>query len=178
MNHPYQQGHIIGYRGIVPTLHASTYVAPTAVITGDCHIGAGSSVWFGAVIRADVHHVRVGDNTNIQDGAVCHVTTNKWPLIIGHGVTVGHGAVLHGCTVQDFALVGMGSTVLDGAVVEGESMVAAGALVSPGKVVQSGWLWAGVPARPVRRLTSQELSYLHWSATHYTQVAQNYVIGA
>lgn len=174
----FHQGLILAYQGVSPTLHPTTYIAPTATVTGDCHIGAGSSLWFSAVIRADVHHVRIGENTNIQDGAVCHVTTGKWPLIVGNGVTIGHRAVLHGCTVHDFALVGMGSVVLDGAVVQAESMVAAGALISPGKVVESGWLWAGVPARPVRRLTAAEHTYLHWSASHYTQVAQNYAQGA
>jgi gamma-carbonic anhydrase len=165
---------ILPYKGIRPTLAPDVYVAPTAAVIGDVHVGAGSSIWFGAVLRGDVHRIRVGEGSNIQDGAVCHVTTDKWPLVIGHRVTVGHRAVLHGCTVGDGALVGMGATVLDGALLEPRSMVAAGALVAPGKVVPTGWLWAGVPARPMRALTDAELAYLSWSGPHYREVAGHY----
>lgn len=172
----FHQGVILPFKGVVPVLDATAYVAPTAAVTGDCVLGAGCSVWFGAVIRADVNSVRVGENTNIQDGAVCHVTTGKWPLTLGRDVTVGHRAVLHGCTVEDGALIGMGSVVLDGAVVQRGAMVAAGAVVSPGKVVESGWLWAGVPARPVRPLTAEEKAYLPWSATHYVDLARAYAL--
>lgn len=168
---------VLPFKGTHPEIAADVFLAPTACVLGDVHIGAGSSVFFGAVLRGDVHHIRIGEMTNIQDGAVGHVTTNRHPLIIGHRVTVGHRAVIHGCTIGDESLIGMGSVVLDGAVVEPGAMVAAGALVSPGKVVQSGWLWAGVPARPVRELTADEKKYLGWSAQHYQKVAADFRAG-
>jgi carbonic anhydrase/acetyltransferase-like protein (isoleucine patch superfamily) len=168
------RGLVIPFGGKTPQLAPDVWIAPTAVVTGDLVMGAGCSVWYGAVIRADVHAVRIGEGTNVQDGAVLHVTTGKWPLMIGNRVTIGHRAVLHGCTVEDESLIGMGAIVLDGAVVETGAMVAAGALVSPGKRVTSGWLWAGVPARPVRELTAEEKRYLGWSSTHYTKLAAQY----
>ncbi len=165
---------ILSFKGIMPTLHATTWVAPNATVIGDTHIGARSTIWFGAVLRGDVNHIRIGEETNVQDNAVIHVTTNGNPTILGNRVTIGHAAILHACKVEDEALVGMGATVLDGAIIQSRSMVAAGALISPGKIVETGWLWAGVPAKPVRRLTDDELKYLSWSATHYANLAENY----
>lgn len=165
---------ILSFKDISPTLATTTWVAPNATVIGDTHIGAHSNIWFGAVIRGDVHHIRIGEYTNVQDNAVIHVTTGKFPTIIGNRVTIGHSAVVHACTVEDGSLIGMGSTILDGAIIEKNSMVAAGAVVSPGKRVTSGWLWAGVPARPVRVLTDEELTYLQWSATHYAKLAALY----
>lgn len=159
----------------MPTVGEKVFVAPGAAVIGDVHLGAGSNVWFNVTIRGDVNHIRIGVGTNIQDNAVCHVTYQKHPLIIGNNVTVGHGAILHGCTVHDTALIGMGSKVLDGAVVESGAMVAAGALVGPGKVVKSGELWAGVPAKPMRALTQAEKDYLPWSAEHYMRLAEQYL---
>lgn len=164
----------VTYQGISPTLAPDVFVADTARIIGDTHIGSRSSVWYGATLRGDVNSIRVGELTNIQENAVCHVTFEKWPLIIGNRVTIGHGAIVHGCQLHDECLIGMGATVLDGAQVESFSMVAAGSLVAPGKVVESGWLWAGVPARPVRRLTDEERAYLPWSALHYAELAARY----
>ena len=169
---------LIPFRGIQPTVAGSAWVAPNATVIGDTHLGAGTSVWFGAVIRGDVNHIRIGENTNVQDNAVIHVTTNGHPTLIGHRVTIGHSAVIHACTLHNECLVGMGAVVLDGAVVETGSMVAAGALVSPGKIVTSGWLWAGVPAKPIRLLTLQEKEYLSWSAQHYAQLATAYITPA
>ena len=117
------------FQNIQPTIHPQAWVAPTATVIGDTHLGAGTNVWFGAVLRGDVHHIRVGENTNIQDNAVVHVTTGKFPCLIGHRVTVGHSAVVHACTLGDECLVGMGAVVLDGAVIESGAMVAAGAVV-------------------------------------------------
>lgn len=164
----------LSFKGITPQVDPSAWMAPNCTIIGDTHIGAHSSIWFGAVLRGDVHHIRVGEYTNIQDNAVIHVTTNKFPTLIGNRVTIGHSAVVHAATLEDECLIGMHSTVLDGAVIQSRSMVAAGALVSPGKVVESGWLWAGVPARPVRKLTEDELAYLAWSATHYAKLSDAY----
>lgn len=164
----------IAFKGKLPLVANNAWIAPNATVIGDTQIGSRSSIWFGAVLRGDVNHIRVGEFTNIQDNAVIHVTTGGNPTIIGHRVTIGHAAILHACIVQDESLVGMGATVLDGAVIQPRSMVAAGALVSPGKVVETGWLWAGVPAKPVRKLTDDELRYLAWSATHYANLADNY----
>lgn len=162
------------FKGKVPQVDVAAWLAPNCTVIGDTTIGAHSTVWFGAVLRGDVNFIRIGEYTNVQDNAVIHVTTNGKPTIIGNRVTVGHAAILHACTVEDEALVGMGATVLDGAVIQSRSMVAAGALVSPNKVVESGWLWAGVPAKPVRKLTDDELNYLAWSASHYANLAQHY----
>ena len=162
------------FKGITPQVHPQTWLAPNCTVIGDTVIGAHSSIWFGAVLRGDVHHIRIGEYTNVQDNAVIHVTTGKFPTLIGNRVSIGHSAVVHACTLEDECLVGMNSTVLDGAVVQSRAMVAAGALVSPGKVVESGWLWAGVPARPVRKLTEDELNYLAWSATHYANLSASY----
>ena len=164
----------ITFKGLVPQIHPAAWLAPNCTIIGDTHIGAHSTVWFGAVLRGDVNHIRIGEYTNVQDNAVIHVTTGGLPTILGHRVTIGHAAILHACTVEDEALVGMGATVLDGVVIQSRAMVAAGSLVSPGKVVESGWLWAGVPAKPVRKLTDKELEYLAWSATHYANLSTNY----
>lgn len=166
---------IVTFQGVTPTIGRDVFIADTARVIGDTHIGADSSVWYGATMRGDVHRIRVGEMTNIQENAVCHVTTERWPLIVGSRVTVGHAAVIHGCTIQDECLIGMNATVLDGAVVETMSMVAAGSLVAPGKVVTSGWLWAGVPARPVRELTPEEKAYIGWSAPHYAGLARRFM---
>lgn len=164
---PFRGAMIIPYRGVRPTIDQSVFVAPGATIIGDVRIGAGSSVWYGSVIRGDVHHIRIGEMTNIQDGTIIHVTHDTHPTVVGNGVTVGHRVILHGCTVHDYALIGMGSTVLDGAVVEARAMVAAGALVTPGTVVPTGTLFGGVPARKLRALTEAEMADFTTSAERY-----------
>lgn len=165
---------VIPFKGIVPTIAGEAWLAENATVIGDTHIGPRSTIWFGAVLRGDVNHIRVGEFTNVQDNAVIHVTTGGNPTLIGNRVTVGHSAILHACTVEDESLIGMGATVLDGALIQTRAMVAAGALVSPGKVIETGWLWAGVPAKPVRKLSDDELAYLAWSATHYATLAKSY----
>jgi carbonic anhydrase/acetyltransferase-like protein (isoleucine patch superfamily) len=162
------------YKGILPTIAESAWISPTASIVGDTHIGARSNIWFGVTVRGDVHHVRIGEATNIQENAVVHVTHQKHPCIIGHRVTVGHGAIIHACTLGDECLVGMGSIVLDGAVVESGAMVAAGAVVSPGKVVPKGHIWAGTPAKLLRPMSDEEKRYLAWSSEHYCKLAEAY----
>lgn len=171
---PSLPGVFLPFKGQVPQVDPTAWMSPNCSIIGDTAIGAHSSIWFGAVLRGDVNYIRIGEYTNVQDNAVIHVTTNGNPTIIGNRVTVGHSAVIHACTLQDECLVGMHATVLDGAVIQSHSMVAAGALISPAKVVESGWLWAGVPAKPVRKLTEDELSYLSWSASHYAALANSY----
>ncbi|MCS7085783.1 MAG: gamma carbonic anhydrase family protein, partial [Bacteroidia bacterium] len=138
-------------RGFTPQIHPTVFLAETAVVIGDVVIGPESSVWYNVVIRGDVHSIRIGSRSNIQDGAVVHCTYQKAKTDIGNNVTVGHGAIVHGCTLHDFVLIGMGAKVLDHAVVESESVVAAGSVVLERTVVESGWLYAGVPAKKVKR---------------------------
>jgi gamma-carbonic anhydrase len=162
------------YDGRAPRLHPSVYVAETGVVVGDVEIGEGSSVWFGAIVRGDVHHVRIGARTNLQDQTVVHVTGGKHPTIVGDDVTVGHRVVLHGCTVHDRCLVGIGAIVLDGAVLEPDSMVGAGALVAPGMIVPSGTLVLGSPAKVKRKLTAEEIAFFRTSAERYAGYAARY----
>src|SRR5208337_2586913 len=145
-------------------IHPEAFVAPGAVVIGDVVIGAGSSVWFNCVVRGDVHHIRVGERTNIQDGTVVHVTGGKFATHIGSDITIGHGCVLHACTLEDGCFIGMGAIILDGAVVESGAMVAAGALVTPGKRVKAGELWAGNPAKLLRPLSPDDITAFPKSA--------------
>ena len=142
---------------------------------GDVVMGEQCSVWFHAVIRGDVHYIRLGDRTNVQDLCMLHVTHDTHPLIIGSDVTIGHAAVVHACTIHDACLIGMHATVLDGAVVHRHSMIGAGALVAPGKVVGEGELWVGNPARCVRKLSAQEIERLYYSAQHYVRLKDRYL---
>lgn len=160
-------GLLIPYMGIMPTLHDSVFVAQGAVILGDVEIGADSSVWFNVVIRGDVHWIRIGERTNIQDLAMLHCTYKKNPLSIGNDVTVGHHAMLHGCTIGNSILIGMNATILDRAIVEDYTMIAAGSVVREGWTVPSGHLVAGVPAKVVRPLTDDERAFLDQSARNY-----------
>ncbi|WP_449255477.1 gamma carbonic anhydrase family protein [Bosea sp. (in: a-proteobacteria)] len=157
--------------GIAPELHETSFVAPGAVVIGSVSIGAESSVWYGAVLRGDEEEIRIGERSNIQDGAVVHTTCGQGPAIIGSDVTIGHRAVLHGCRIGDGAMIGIGAIVLDGAVVEPGAIVAAGAVVAPGKVVGSGMLWAGCPAREMRAIKPAELTFLHDNPAHYAAQA-------
>lgn len=162
------------YADIVPVIDESVFIADGAVILGDVHIGKDSSVWFNVVIRGDVHQIRIGERTNVQDLSMLHVTYNKHPLSIGNGVTIGHCVMLHGCTVEDFALIGMNATVLDGAVIGHHSMVAAGAVVREGFVVPPRTLVAGVPAKIVRQLSDDECAKLEQSAQNYIDYVSSY----
>jgi len=167
-------GLIITYGGITPTLHPSVFIAQGAVVLGDVEIGEHSSVWFNSVIRGDVHEIRIGRRTNIQDLSMLHTTYNKHPLHIGNDVTVGHHAMLHGCTIEDLVLVGMQATILDRAVVRKHSIVAAGAVVREGFEVPEGTLVAGVPAKVVRELTEKEHEKLVQSAQNYIDYVASY----
>jgi carbonic anhydrase/acetyltransferase-like protein (isoleucine patch superfamily) len=159
------------FKGRMPSLASDVFLAPDAVVIGDVTIGAGSRVWYGAVIRGDVHWIRIGERTNIQDVSVLHVTAGTHPLSIGSDVTVGHRAILHGCTVEDECLIGMGSVVLDGATVGAGSLVAAGALVPVGMQVPRGSLVAGVPAQVKRAIRPEDLERQRRSARHYQELA-------
>jgi len=169
------------FEGVSPGLGEAVYVDEAATIIGDVQIGANSSVWPACVLRGDVHRIRIGARTNIQDGSVLHVSHDSayhpggFPLIIGDEVTIGHNAVVHACTVGDRCLLGMGCIVLDGAVLEDEVMLGAGSLVAPGKRLKSGYLWLGQPARRVRPLTDEEKLFLRYSAEHYVRLKNRHL---
>lgn len=164
-----------------PKIGANTYVDPTAVIIGHVEIGQDSSIWPFTAIRGDIHHIKIGNRTNIQDGCVLHIThasdyhPNGFGLSIGSDVTIGHKAMLHGCTISDLCVIGMGSIVLDGAIIESEVILGAGSIVTPGKILKSGYLWVGTPALPKRPLTSEELTFLRYSAQSYVKLKNNYL---
>ena len=165
---------IIPYRGITPKIHPSVFIAEGAQIIGDVEIGAESSVWFNTVIRGDVHYIRIGERTNIQDNCVLHVTHNTYPLVIGSDVTVGHGAILHAATIKDRCLIGMGAKVLDDATVGPYAFVAAGSLVLEHFEVPEGALVAGVPARVKRMLSEEERQQIVQSAQNYVGYVKTY----
>ncbi|GAB0153519.1 gamma carbonic anhydrase family protein [Marinobacterium sp. BA1] len=164
------------YQGMTPKLGERVFVDPSAVVLGDVEIGNDSSVWPLVVIRGDMHRIRIGRCSSIQDGSVLHIThagpynPDGFPLIIGDHVTVGHQAMLHGCTIGDRVLVGMGAMIMDGAVVENEVIVGAGSLVPPGKTLKSGYLYVGRPAKPQRELTEQERAFFTYTAENYSRL--------
>ncbi|MDT8410735.1 MAG: gamma carbonic anhydrase family protein [Wenzhouxiangellaceae bacterium] len=164
-----------------PSIGERVWVDPLATVIGQVELGDDVSVWPGVVLRGDVNRIRIGARSNIQDGTIGHVThagpysPGGLPLTVGEDVTVGHAAVLHACTIGDRCLIGMGALVLDGAVIEHDVMLAAGALVSPGKRLEAGWLYRGRPARPVRRLDEAELEMLKYSAVNYVRLKNQYL---
>lgn len=165
---------ILPYKGTLPTLNDGVFIAPSSVVIGDTVLGANVSVWFNVTIRGDVNTIRIGENTNIQDGTTCHVTYKKYPLSVGENVTVGHNAILHGCTIGSNCLIGMGATVMDGAIVEDDCMVAAGAVVTQGKVVKKGEVWGGFPAKKMRDMTDDDRAFIAGNAKHYVSLASDY----
>lgn len=143
--------------GKTPIFGNDCYLAETATIIGDVVIGDACSIWFGAVLRGDVHYIRIGNNSNVQDNAVIHATYKKSPTNIGNNVTIAHGAIVHGCTIQDNVMIGMNAVVLDDAVIESNSIVAAGSVVSKGTVVESGTVYAGIPAKKIKDISTELL---------------------
>jgi carbonic anhydrase/acetyltransferase-like protein (isoleucine patch superfamily) len=172
--------HLRTFEDHSPVIDAEAWLDPLCLVIGDVHIGADSSVWPGAVIRGDIHRIRIGRETNIQDGCVLHISHDGpfmpggSPLTVGDRVTVGHKAVLHGCEVHDDCLIGMGAIVMDKAVVESGVMVGAGSLVPPGKTLASGYLYTGSPARQARPLSEREKEYFAYSASYYAKLAQRH----
>lgn len=164
-----------------PSIGASAYLHDSAQLIGDVRIGRDSSIWCNTVLRGDVNRIVIGDCSNIQDFAMGHVSHKSAakpegsPLTIGHYVTIGHSVILHGCSIGDECLIGMGSIVMDDAVIEKQVMLGAGSLVSPGKTLESGYLYVGRPAVRVRALTAEEIAYLRYSAEHYVRVKNNYL---
>ena len=169
---------IRSYKGIKPAIAATAFIEASAQIVGDVHIGEHSSVWFNCVIRGDVHHVRIGHSTNIQDGSIIHVTNGQFPTIIGNYVTVGHGVMLHGCTIKDRSLIGIGSIILDGVTIGEESFIAAGSLITPGTEIPPRSMVMGSPARVRREVTEDELARIdtHWK--HYIEYKTQYLAEA
>jgi carbonic anhydrase/acetyltransferase-like protein (isoleucine patch superfamily) len=137
-------------KGVAPQFGKNCFLADNATITGDVIFGDDCSVWFNAVVRGDVHTIRIGRNVNIQDGAIVHCTYQKAPVNIGNNVSIAHNAIIHGCTIHDNVLIGMGAIVMDGAVINSNSIVGAGALIKEGTIVESGSVWAGLPAKKVK----------------------------
>ena len=165
-----------------PTHGERVYIDPSAVVIGAVTIGDDASIWPMCVVRGDVNEIHIGARTNLQDGAIVHVThegpftrPGGLPTVIGNDVTVGHGAILHACTLDDFCLIGMGARVLDGARVHRHGFVGAGAVIPPGKEVGEAELWLGNPARFVRRLGEREIEHLHYSAEHYVRLKDRYL---
>ncbi len=162
------------FRGTVPTVANDAWLAETAVLVGDVQVGAGSSIWYGCVLRGDVAEIRIGKRSNIQDGTVIHVSSKGLGTHVGDGVTVGHMAVLHACRLHNDSFVGMKACVMDGAEIEPYAMVAAGAVITPGKRVRTGELWAGTPGRVMRDITEEEHWLITSSATRYMDLAAIY----
>lgn len=142
-------------QGKAPEIGEGTWLSETAVVVGDVVLGEDCSVWYNAVVRGDVNSIRIGNKTNIQDGAIIHCTYQKASTTIGNSVSIGHNAIIHGCVLQDKCLVGMGAIVMDNCVVETGAVVAAGAVVSTGTVVKSGMIYAGIPAKPLKEISEE-----------------------
>lgn len=162
------------YKGALPSIHPSVFVAEGAQVIGNVTIGRDSSVWFNAVIRGDINTITIGEETNIQDNCVLHVINDEYPLVIGSGVTVGHGAILHACAIGDGCLIGMGALVIDGATVGRNSLIAAGSLVKMRDAIPEGVLAAGTPAKVVRALTGDEIAAMRRTALNYVEYTRGY----
>ena len=170
-----QTGLILPYRNVTPKLGKNVFVAPSASVIGDVVLGDWVNIWFGTVLRGDMHEIHIGHRSNIQDNAVVHVAKGRSGTYIGSDVLIGHGAIIHACTLGNNAFIGMGSIVLDGAVVEDGAMIAAGAMVTPGKRVKSGELWAGSPAKLFRQLTDEDYIGFKRAIDDYMELAANYL---
>lgn len=153
-----------------PNISEDCFIADNATIVGDVTIGAKCSIWFNAVVRGDVHYIKIGDKVNIQDGAVIHCTYQKHPTVIGNNVSIGHNAIVHGCEIKDNVLIGMGAIVMDNCIVESNSIIAAGAVVTQNTVVDSGSIYAGVPARKVKDIDASDF------AGEIERISNNYVM--
>ena len=164
---------LLPFRGILPSIDDSAFVAATVVVTGDVEIGPDTGVWYGCVVRGDVNSIRIGAGVNIQDGTVVHVS-RPFGTVIGDRVTIGHMALIHACTLHDDSFVGMKACVMDGAVVEQGALVAAGALVTPGKRIPAGQMWAGSPARYMRDVNAQDREMMANIQPNYVQLAKDY----
>ena len=165
---------LLPYRGIMPSIDDSVFIAPTATIIGDTHIGEDSGIWFGCVVRGDVNEIRIGKRTNIQDLTMIHCAERGQGTYLGDDITVGHSAVLHACTVEDNAFIGIQSCVMDDCIIEKGAMVAAGALVTPGKIVKANEVWAGSPAKKLRDINEKDLEFFEVNRKRYVRLAHEY----
>lgn len=169
------------FQGESPTVGERVFIDDSAVVIGNVTLGDDVSIWPQVAIRGDMHSIKVGNRTSVQDGCVLHIThagpfnEAGWPLNIGSDVTIGHNATLHGCTIGNEVLIGMAATVMDGAVVEDQVVIAAGALVTPKKHLRSGFLYGGSPAREMRKLNDTEMSYFRYSAANYVKLKDQYL---
>jgi len=161
-------------RGHTPQFGTECFLADTAVVVGEVKMGDRCSVWFNAIVRGDVHSITIGDNTNIQDGAVIHCTYQKAKTVIGSNVSIAHNAVVHGCTVEDNVLIGMGAIVMDDAVIGSESVIAAGAVVLPGTRVEPGSVYAGTPAKRIKDISPEMREVIQRTARNYPLYAEWY----
>ena len=162
---------ILPIKGVLPKLGTDCYVAENATIVGDVELGDNCTVWFNAVIRGDVNAIRIGNKTNIQDGAVIHCTYQRAATTIGNNVSVGHNAIVHGCTVEDDVLIGMGAIVMDNVVVQRHCIVAAGSVVLENTICESGYIYAGVPAKKVKALSEAQIAGMAKTADNYVLYA-------
>lgn len=176
------QNKVESFSGKSPDLAKGVYIHPSATVIGDVTLGQDVSVWPGSVIRGDMMGIRIGNRSNVQDNAVLHTThasekfnPDGFPLTIGEDVVIGHKAVLHGCTVQDRVLIGIGAILNDGVVVESDVIVGAGSLVPPGKRLESGYVYAGNPAKQMRPLKEEEMSFLRYSPQNYIKLKNQYL---
>ena len=165
---------LITHNGVMPQVDPSAYVHSSAQVIGDVHIERQSSLWFNVVVRGDVHHIRIGARTNIQDNSTVHITAGRCPTIVGDDVTVGHGVILHGCTIGNRCLIGIGAIVLDACTIGDDCLIGAGSLVTPETSLEPGHLMLGSPAKPVRLLNEAELDHLRQSAQRYVAHAAQY----
>lgn len=181
MSHQNNSQSVRSFNGLVPQLGERVFIDRSAVVIGDVTLGDDSSVWPQAVIRGDMHTIRIGARTSIQDNSVCHIThagpfnPDGWPLTIGDDCTIAHSVTLHGCTIGDRVLIGMGSIVMDGAVIGSDVVIGANSLVPPGKQLASGFLYTGSPARQVRPLSEKEMQYFAYSANNYRALKDQYL---
>ena len=161
-------------RGYSPTFGKDCFLADNATVVGEVVMGDNCTVWFNAVVRGDVHSIIIGNNTNIQDGAIIHCTYQKFKTVIGNNVSIAHNAVVHGCKVEDNVLIGMGAIVMDGAVIGTHSVIAAGAIVLPGTVVEPNSIYAGIPAKRVKETSSEMIEVISRTARNYPMYASWY----
>jgi carbonic anhydrase/acetyltransferase-like protein (isoleucine patch superfamily) len=169
---------LLSFGGMTPRVDPDAFVAPGARLIGDVEIGPGASIWYNCVLRGDVNHIRIGARTNVQDGTVIHVDSPKpdaergYPTLIGDEVLIGHMAMIHGCRLHDRAFVGLGAIVMNGCVIDGDAMLAAGAMLTPGKHIPAGQLWAGRPAKYIRDLGADEIAEMRAGVAHYVEMAE------
>ncbi len=181
MKHEDRDHSIRSFEGHNPQLGERVFIDRNACVIGNVMLGDDSSVWPWAVIRGDMHSIRIGKRTSIQDGSICHIThagpfnEHGWPLIVGDDCTIGHRVTLHGCTLGNRILVGMGSIIMDGAIIHDNIVIGANSLVPPGKILESGFLYMGSPVKQVRPLTERERQYFAYSAGNYCRLKDRYL---